>query len=363
VYETLKVDELSHVSRWARAREDFHAMRTAATLPPIKPLTGGWMSCWETDSSREFMCMAMGESDGTNAECRLMNVFTRTVSMCHSSNFTTRSPFGDFFLLKDARVGDVVFLEDDLLDGWTSMRIERIEDGRVYARTSLETSYVAEAAIAETKMVSRTPPEWGGQRWSLNPFTREVCLYLDVALTTPMLRSRDAEVAKRVISLHRVHVPGLWSAFTFLQNNPTYTPKVPGVEYVTWTSQGAWAPSLCYTDAKMIPVNSLPAVYPHGDAIVPALSVGGRMADRTGWYASPGGICVFDGSGSVRVHPFKDTIEFIELPFLELRLDGICFQFDSDEARTVLLEAYVQSAKVYASLEVFVSRVRRGGVV
>lgn len=373
VYETLKVDELSHTARWARAREDFYAMRTAALLPPAKSLTGGWMSCWDVESSDEFLCMAMGEAVGSSghAECRVMNVFTRTVSMYHSRNLTTRSPFGDFLLLKDARVGDVIFLEDDLLDGWTSMRVERIEDGCVYAKTSLETSYVANAAIAAKKMVSRTPPVWGGQRWSLNPFTREVCIYLDffssriaeqssndVALTTPMLRTNNHVLAKREALRHRTHVPGLWSALMFLQNNPDNIPKVPGVEYATWVlSTKTWAPALCYTDAKMIPANSVPVVYPHGDAIVPTLS----RENRTGWYVCPGGICVFDGSGCVRFLTYKDTIE---ITGLHLRLDGgVVFQFDSDEALTVLLEAYVQNAKVYASLDVSVSRVQRGSSV
>jgi hypothetical protein len=355
VYETLKVDELNHVARWARAREDFHMMRTAALLPPIDPLTGGWMSCWEVDSSREFMCINMGEGGIT---CLVMDVFTRTTSMRHSSDFTTRSPYGDFLLLKDARVGEVVFVEDDLLDGWTSIRIERIEpDGRVYTRTSMETSYVAEASVAARKMVSRTPPEWGGQRWSLNPFTREVCLYEDVALTQPMLRSHNPEVAKGFILRHRDHMLGLWSAFRFLQNNPTYIPKVPGVEYVTWTSQGAWAPSLCHTDARTIAANSVPAMWAHGEVTIPALS-GGRLVARTGWYMASNGVHMTESN---RVFSYKDTIEFIE-PSMELRLDYVAFQFESEEARTSFLEAYVRNAKAYASLEVFVSRVRRGVV-
>ncbi len=351
VYETLKVDELNHVARWARAREDFYAMRTAALLPPINPLTGGWMSCWEVDSSREFMCISMGEGGVT---CLVMDVFTRTTSMRNSSDFTTRSPYGDFLLLKDARVGEVVFVEDDLLDGWTSIRIERMEAGRVFGRTSLETSYVS---YVLTKMVSRTPPKWGGQRWSLNPFTREVCIYEDATSTQPMLRTCNPEVAKGFILRHRDHMLGLWSAFLFLQNNPTYIPKVPGVEYVTWTPQGTWAPALCYTDARAIPAKSVPAVWPCGDVVAPVMSEG-----RVGWYMGPTGVHVFAGE-SVRVQPFKDTIEFIELPFLELRLDGVSFQFDSEEARTVFLEAYVQNAKAYASLEVFMSRVRRGVVL
>jgi hypothetical protein len=360
VYETLKVDELNHVARWARAREEFRAMRTAALLPPITPLTGGWTSCWEVDSSREYMCINMGEGGIT---CLVMDVFTRTSSMRHSTDFTTRSPYGDFLLLKDARVGEVVFTDDDLLDGWTSIRIERIEpDGSVYARTSLETSYVADAVVTARKMVSRTPPEWGGQCWSLNPFTHEVCLYEDVTSTEPMLRTHNPEVAKGFVRRHRDHMPGLWSAFTFLQNNPTYFPKVPGVEYASWTPQGAWAPALCHTDARTISTKSVPRPYAHGYVTVPALCSGGRSVHPTGWYMGPNGVTLFTDGELVRVLPYKDTIEYIEPTAIELRLDHVAFQFDTEEARVAFLEAFCQNAKAYKSFDVFVSHVRRGGV-
>lgn len=406
VYEHLRLDELGHAARaWG---EDFDAIKSTALLllPPVENLRGDWMSCWDVDSSREFMCTAMGEvvcgspsdpqtkeGDGSgHAECQLFDVFTRTTFMSYSGNLTTRSPFGDFFLLKDARVGEVIFVKDDLLDGWTLMRIDRIDEGegeggeggRMHCTTALETSYVT---VAEKRMVSRTPPEWGGQRWSLNPFTHEVCIYLDffgsriaekqstndVALTQPkedanreaigvqVLRTKNHVLARREALRHRNHMPGLWSALTFLQDHPDYVPMVPAVEYTTWMPRGVWTPPYCYTNGKAVPPNSIPSMaYAHGYVTVPAL-FSDRSLITTGWYAAPDGIRVF--AEPVHVAPYKDTIELIELteltepPHLEIRLDGLAFQFESEESRTTFLEAYVKNAKDYFSLEVFVSRV------
>lgn len=365
-HEALKMSELFP------DREAASELLTAMSLPPVENIRGDWMSCWEVDSSCEFMCIAMGEGDGSgHAEARFLDVFSRSVCVGHSSRFTSRSPFGDFLLLKDARVGDTIFVKDDLLDGWTMMRVHHIdEDTRTYhCRTALETSYVADSTIAATRMVSRTPPEWGGQRWSLNPFTHELCMYRDVAVTEPTLRTKNHAIARREALRHRDHMPGLWSALTFRQDHLDYVPKVPGVEYSTWTPQGSWSPSYSYTDGKIVPPRSIPSVYPHGHVVVPAL-FGGHSVP-TGWYAAPDGIHVFITSNEVgrpggadRVFQYRDTIEFIA-PDVVLRVHdgGAAFQleFESEESRTAFLDAYVRNAKDYFGLDVVLVNVHRGG--
>ena len=367
VYEQLKVDELSHAARWARAAEDFQDLRKRPVLPPsAEAIKGDWMSCWEVDSSREYMCISATDPENT----RLLDVFTRTMTVGPVRDFTTRSPFGDFCLLKDARVRDVVFVKDDLLDGWTSIWINRIDEtGHVHGLTSLSTSYVADATVAARMVVSRTPPEWGGQRWSLNPFTHELSIFADEVSTEPLLRTKNMVIANREALRRRddLATRGMWSALAFLMDHPDYFPKVPGVSYATFTLQRMWAPPYMYTNAGAVSAKSVPAVYARGVVTVPALFGGDRSERSTGWYAAPNGISVFVDA-SVRVFPYRDTVDFIQHAagdeFVVRVRDGVSayqFEFDSEDARGDFVTAYVTNAREYLGLDVYVSNVVRGG--
>ncbi len=334
-------EDIPECTRWSNAFRDFNELATANELPAPAPLSGG-MYCWGLDSSEEYKCVAMGEGGYG------IFVNTRTgqrVENIHMDQLTTRSPFGRYELLGKVTPGSTIYYNVSSVETpcWTPHKIVSSDETNIVLRNSSGGSVVLPTDRKDTP-VSYVPPVWssffnGKVEWRLDPFTHTLFLDFGRYSGGGTLKCR-VDINRAVEALKR-DLPGLWAVWNFLKTSPDFVFKVPGYEYAAWTSVETWAPSYCWTRARSIPENAVPAAWARG---VTTLRIVHGPAIRTGWYISPWGLRFTNSNIHI---DFGSSSYVFQISDLEARFTLCTLKFDNAEEAQTFTDAYAQTCMEY----------------
>lgn len=329
-------EDMPECARWSQALRDFRAMRSECHLPSSEPVLGG-AYCWDTDSPREYKCVAMDEGGYAHLVC----TSTGTTVHTHTRDLTTRSPFGRFERLDKVAHGSMVYYNQTHpheTPSYLPMQVVEPDGDYIVLRNHVGGRVLVHTAAAGNTLVSYVPPVWssyfnGKVEWRVDPFMHT--LFLDYGRYTGggTLKCR-ADIDRAVDALKR-DLPALWAAWTFLKASPGLVFKVPGYEYAVWTSVESWSPSHCYTRASAIPEGAIPACWAHGAANVRPY---GGMDVRTGWYMSPWGVRFTRSNTKIS---YGSSTVFV-VSKLELQFTDCTLTFGSAEEAQTFVDAYTQ---------------------
>jgi len=328
-WEATKSSEYNDVPRWKRAFREFDQLCTESTLPPAEPVRGG-MKCWH--GADELVCVAMDEGgygcfEYINGGCERL----------HTSDVTTRSPFGNFVRLRDVPVGSTIYWKDST--HWRPLVVTSFQAEHVCTLPTRGGNVFIDNAHLD-KLVSYFPPEWSGPGWNLNPFTHE--LYIQIPSGVRTVASEHRTCNQKEIDAHvtftRTIYPGLYYAYEFLKNKPDLVFRIAHFNYTVWTSVNSWAPSYCWTRAQAIPDGAIPACWKHGRCTA-SRTAAPEM--KCGWYMDANGVR-FTGTnwkvkyGADRIFSHK-----------QLLFDDMVVSFETDEDLQAFEDAYTTNSNAY----------------
>ncbi len=349
-------EDMPECTRWSDAFRDFHSLLAATELPAPVPLSGG-MYCWELDSLEEYKCVAMGEGGYG------ILVHTRTgatVQHIHMDQLTTRSPFGRYERLGKVAPGSTIYynvMGTNDTPCWTAHQLVSCDETNVVLRNSRGGSVIIPADRKDT-IVSYVPPVWssffnGKIEWRLDPFTQ--FLYLDYGKYTGGGTLKCREDIDRATDALKRDLPGLWAAWNFLKTSSDFVFKVPGYEYAVWTSVETWAPPSCWTHARSIPGNAIPAVWARGSC---TLRIIHGPSIRTGWYISPWGLRFTNSNVKIDL----GSSHVFHIADLEARFTLCTLKFDNAEEAQTFTDMYAHACTVYMRTDVQLCAAAAGGV-
>jgi hypothetical protein len=335
LHESVQAD-CEEVKRWKSAFREFEQLRADAKLPPIEPVRGGGMKCWH--GADELVCTAMDEGGYGYFE----HPNTGSTERLHTSEVTTRSPFGNFVRLRDVPVGGTFYWKDST--HWRPLVVTSFQEDNVCTLPMRGGNvFISNGFLGE--LVSYFPPEWCGQGWSLNPFTRE--LYIKIPAWTRAAASEHRTRNQKEIEGHANATsdiyPGLYYAFQFLKNHPDFVFRIPHFEYTVWTSVNSWAPSYCWTRAQEIPEGAVPACWKYGRCTALQLAA---PEVNCGWYMTPDGVR-FTGT-NLKIS-YGSSVEHI-VSLKQFRFGCTSVSFETDADLQVFADAYFANSKDYTGV-------------
>lgn len=331
-WEATKSTEYDEVSRWKHAFREFNQLCTDATLPPAEPVRGG-IKCWH--GADELVCTAMDEG----GYGYFQHPTNGSVQRLHSDELTTRSPFGNFVKLRDLPVGSTFYWKDST--HWRPLQLMSFREDSVCTLPTRGGNVFIPNDFLD-KLVSYFPPEWCGQGWSLNPFTRELYIKIPSGVKTAAseLRTKNQTQIEAHVNRLWTTYPGLYYAFQFLKNGSDFVFRIPHFEYTVWTSAETWAPAYCWTRTQAIPDGAIPACWKHSYCSAKHI---GASKTRCGWYMTPDGVR-FTGTnwklmyGAERVHVVL---------LKQFTFNDVSVSFETDADLQAFEDAYTTNSNDY----------------
>ncbi len=295
------------------------------------------MKCWH--GADELVCTAMDEGGHAYFKCPTHG----TVQRLHLDEVDARSPFGNFVRLRDVPVGATFYWEDST--HWRSLQLMSFQPDYVCTLPIRGGHVFIENAHLD-RLVSYFPPEWCGDGWSLNPFTRELFIKIPPGVRTPASEHRtrnQKEVEEHVNKTWAIY-PGLYYAFNFLKNAPDFLFHIPHFEYSVWTPAiDDWAPTYCWTRAEAIPpCGVVPACWKRGLCTASLAS----PDVVCGWYMNADGVRFTYTNWKV---PYGAERLYI-VSLRQLRFGDVNVSFKTDADLQAFEDAYFSNSMDYTGV-------------